>query len=48
MGDTDKVEAAVKDMIKALNNANGEVKNIATALSKIGDACDKLEEWVNG
>ena len=31
MGDTDKVEAAVKDMIKALNNANGEVKNIATA-----------------
>lgn len=28
MGDTDKVEAAVKDMIKALNNANGEVKTL--------------------
>ena len=48
MGDTDRVEAAVKDIIKALNNANGEVKNISTALSKIGDACDKLDQWVNG
>lgn len=48
MGDTDKVTAAVKDMIKALGNANGEVKNIVTALNKIGDACDKLEEWVTG
>lgn len=48
MGDTDKVTSAVKDMIKALSNANGEVKNIVTALGKIGDACDKLEEWVTG
>lgn len=48
MGDTDKVEAAVKDIIKALNNANGEVKNISTAFTKIGDACDKLEQWLNG
>lgn len=48
MGDTDRVEAAVKDIIKALNNANGEVKNISTAFTKIGDACDKLEEWVTG
>lgn len=48
MGDTDKTEAAVKDILKALNSANGEVKNIASALSQIGKACDELEEWVTG
>lgn len=45
MGDTDRVEAAVKDIIKALNNANGEVKNISTAFTKIGDAATS---WRNG
>lgn len=48
MGDTDKTEAAVKDMIKALNNANGEIKTITNALTKIGEACDDLQEWVTG
>lgn len=48
MGDTDKVEAAVKSMITALKNANSEVKTISDALTKIGTACDKLEEWVTG
>lgn len=48
LGDTDRVEAAVKDIIKALNSANGEVKNISAALTKVGDACDKLKEWVTG
>ena len=48
MGDTDRVNAAVKSIIKALNNANGEVKTICTALTKIGDACDDLEQWVTG
>lgn len=48
MGDTDRVNDAVKSMIKALNNANGEVKTICNALTKIGEACDDLEQWVTG
>lgn len=48
MGDTDKVEEAVRSMITALKNANSEVKTITDALTKIGNACDKLEEWVTG
>lgn len=48
MGDTDRVNEAVKSMIKALNSANGEVKTICNALAKIGDACDDLEQWVTG
>lgn len=48
MGDTDKTEAAVKDIIKALNSANGEIKTITNALTKIGEACDDLQMWVTG
>lgn len=48
MGDTDKTEAAVKDIIKALNSANSEIKTITNALIKIGEACDDLQEWVTG
>ena len=48
MGDTDKTEAAVKDIIKALNSANSEIKTITNALTKIGEACDDLQEWVTG
>lgn len=48
MGDTDRVQSAVKDIIKSLNSINGEVKNISNAFIKIGDACDKLEQWLTG
>lgn len=48
MGDTDKVQAALRSMIDALKDANGNVKDISTALTKIGKACDELEEWLTG
>ncbi len=48
MGDTERVEAAVRSMIKALDKINGEVGHITSALAKIGDSCKKLQQWVEG
>lgn len=48
MGDTDRVNSALKSIISALNSANGEVKSISAAFTKIGAACDALEQWVTG
>lgn len=48
MGDTERVQAAVKNIIKALDSINSEVKNISDAFTKIGNACDKLKDFVEG
>lgn len=48
MGDTDKTSAALKSLVSALESANGNFKQITSALSKISSSCDKLAQWVTG
>ncbi len=48
MGDTERVEAAVRSMIGALDKINAEVGNVTSALVKIGDSCKRLQQWTEG
>lgn len=48
MGDTEKVDAAVRSIISSLGSVNGEIRKISGAFTEIGEACDDLEKWLTG